>query len=628
MQGTATQWLPVICQGTGGIGVDDIMPLVSYAVARRAGAVCTSHRTPQLTVPLPKYNGPTSRPAQEMSAPARYVLPFVAALALLVADEANGQRVTGPWEDASIAPRGILRIGISPRFEQWKERYDRDGSREPLGAGLTRDSLGPAGLPFLAGLTPALTLLTGVPAPPLSLGSLRTNLDVTEVTTVFTLDYGLTSRLGLQAVIPYVKNRVHVRAIANEGGFGATLGFNPAQSITGARQQNELVVTELGTAATTLSSELTRCLGSQDPSCSAINANRQDAMTLVQLAGQVSGAVAAVYGTPVVAGGMYAPVAGSTLHTAVGTRLTDLNTQFRAFLGAPTSGEWIGTRPVPAVPMAAAALEQLLGDSAFGISARPLGDYEHSHVGDIEVGAKFLLIDTFGPGATSPLPRAGSIRLAAGGVYRLPTAQVDLPNDFTDVGTGDRQPDLELRGFGDVALGSRFWLSSIIRLGIQRPDRLVRRIADNAIIPFPELAREQEVGRDLGDVLELELAPRYVPNDEFAVSGLYRYRNKGADSYEGTFQVNSADGTPLSLDASALGIGTEHTEHLLGFAVTYSTVRGYVRRTAKWPLEVSFVHTMAMSGRGIPRIQSSGISLRFYRPTRGNVLRAAGSGQR
>lgn len=556
------------------------------------------------------------------------MLRVVAALTLVVAPEARAQRVTGPWEDGTIAPRGVLRIGISPRFGQWKERYGRDGTREALGVDFTRDSLGPAVFPFLSRLSPSLTALTGLAAPPLSFGSLQTNLEVTEAVTHISLDYGLTSRVGFQALIPYVKNRVHVRAIANQGGAAGTLGFNPATSIAGARQQNELVVTLLGTAASTLSSELTRCVGSQDPSCSAINANRSGAVSLVQLAGDVSGAVASVYGTSASPGGAFVPLAGGALHAAVDARLADLNAQFRTFLGAPTSGEWIGARPVPAVPVAAADLESLSSDPALGVSARPLGDYEHSHVGDIEVGAKVLLIDTFGPGATSPLPRAGSLRLAAAGIYRLPTAQLDLPNDFTDVGTGDRQPDLEFRGFGDVALGSRLWMSSILRFGIQRPDRLVRRITDNPGDPFPELAREQEVGRDLGDVLEFELAPRYVPNDEFALSALYRYRRKGADSYEGVFQVTSADGTPLSLDASRLGIGTEQTDHLMGFAVTFSTVRGYTRRTARWPLEISLLHTQVMSGRGIPRIQTNGISLRLYRPTRGNALRAAGSGQR
>jgi hypothetical protein len=94
------------------------------------------------------------------------------------------------------------------------------------------------------------------------------------------------------------------------------------------------------------------------------------------------------------------------------------------------------------------------------------------------------------------------------------------------------------------------------------------------------------------------VTPRYVPNDEFSLSVQYRYRSKGADSYSGTFQTNSADGTPLSLDAATLGEATEQTEQRLGFAVTYSTVRGYTRRTARWPLELSFMHTPGDERKG------------------------------
>ena len=580
-------------------------------------------------MPLPKYNGPLTHTARDSRLAHGQVWHIVVALLLTMAREATAQRATGPWEDGSIAPQGVLRLGVNPRFEHWKERQARvTGTREPLGTDFTRDSLGPSFFPFIAGLSPALTTLTGLPAPPLSLGTLQTILDVTQVTTHITLDYGITSRIGLQALVPYVKNRVHVSAITNEGGVGATLGFNPARSFQGARQQNELVVTTLGTAASSLASELARCQGSADPACTAINADRAGAAALVQQASDVSAAVAAVYGTPTVAGGLYAPVAGAALHNAVDAQLSNINARFRTFLGTPTSGEWVAARPVPAAPMAAADFSTLLSDPAHGVSAHPLGDYEHSHLGDIEVGAKFLLLDTFGsPGATAPLPRAGALRLAAAGIYRLPTGQLDLPYDFTDIGTGDRQADLELRGYVDVALGSRFWMSGIARFAIQRPDRLVRRITDRPGDPFPELAREQEVGRDLGDVLELEISPRYVPNNEFAISALYRYRTKGADTWTGTFQTSSADGTPLSLDAGTLGIDTEQSEQLFGFAVTYSTVRGYSRRAARWPLEISYMHTQVRGGEGVGMQQMNGIALRFYRPVRGNVLRAAGSGQ-
>jgi hypothetical protein len=541
----------------------------------------------------------------------------IALLAIALAPPAlRAQRVTGPWDDGSIAPRGVLRVGISPRFGQWKERYSSSGDREALGTPLSPDSLG-ISFPFVAGLAEPLAIASGLAAPPLSLGTLRTRLDVTEVRTHIALDYGLTSRLGLQALIPYVKNRVHVRATVNEGGIGATLGFNPVHTFNGARQQNELVVTSIGFASSVLTSELTRCMGSSDPSCAAINANRTGAQSLVQLAGDVAGAIASVYGTSASMGGLYAPAAGSSLQTAVEGRLTTLNTQFRTFLGAPASGEWIGDRPVPAAPLAAADFDELLGGDASGVLGLPLADYEHSHVGDIEFGAKFLLVDTFGPVGTAPLPRAGALRLGVSGVYRLPTGQLDLPGHFADIGTGDRQADLELRGHGDVAIGPRFWVSSILRLSIQNPDRLVRRIPTGPTDAFPEAATEMEIDRDLGDVIEFEVAPRYVPNNEFALSALYRFRTKGADVYEASMGAahlrTSADGRALSLHGSTLAPGSEQKEHLLGFAVTYSTVYGNSRGSAKWPLEVAYMHTAVFRGDGVPRLQMNGISLRIYR---------------
>lgn len=590
------------------------MPLVSYAVARRTGAVCTSHWTTQVTVPLPKYNGSPTRPSHRTFRSAGRLPAIALALLLLAPPVAGAQRVLGPWEDATIAPSGRLRAGFTLRFEQWKERQSRfDGSREALGADFTLDSLGVSVFPFMAELRPALSTLTGNPSPPLSLGSLRTHIDVTQTTTPISLEYGVTSKLGVQVLIPYVKNRVHVLANVNPNAIAGTLGLNPAQDLAGARQQNGLVTTSLGTAASALTSELARCSGLTDPSCSAINADRPGATALVLLAAQVSGALAAVYGNQTVPGGRYAPVAGSGLHAAINARLTTLNSQFRAFLGAPPSGEWIGGRPVAAVPLAAAGLETLLGEPALGIAAHPLGDYEHSHVGDIEVGAKFLLLDTFGPTTTAELPRAGALRIAAAGIYRLGTGQLDLPYDFTDVGTGDRQPDIELRGYADLALGPRLWASAVVRFALQQPDRLRRRITANVRAPFPERVRELEVERDLGDALEFEIAPRYVPNDEFALSGIYRFRSKGADTYSGTLEATSIDGTPLSINASPLGIASEQKEHLVGFAVTYSTVRANARRSAKWPMEIWYMHTQVMSGRGVPRMQMNGIGLRLYR---------------
>jgi hypothetical protein len=120
-----------------------------------------------------------------------------------------------------------------------------------------------------------------------------------------------------------------------------------------------------------------------------------------------------------------------------------------------------------------------------------------------------------------------------------------------------------------------------------------------------------------------------VPNDAFSLSALYRVRRKGADVYRGRFDAMSMDSTPLALDASTLGLDTEQSEHLLGLGLTFSTVRGYALREARWPLEVSLMHTQLLSGRGVPRQRTIGVSLRVYRPGgRSNPLRPSPAGGR
>jgi hypothetical protein len=414
-----------------------------------------------------------------------------------------------------------------------------------------------------------------------------------------------------------VKTRVEVYPFTVAAG---TLGANPAFAVAGtaARTRNQVVVTELGAAASMLQAELARCLGSSDASCSAINANRQAATELVTSATATANGIAFVYGTPTSTGAPYAPVDRGLLHNAIDARLANLNNQFIALLGEPTSGDWIAARPVAAAPLAYADFQRILSDTSIGIAARPFTDVEYSHVGDVEVGAKILLVDTYGHRIGSVPTRGSGIRLAVAGLLRLPTAQLAKPDDFIGIGTGDRQTDVEVRGFLDLVLHQRLWTSAVLRYGMQRPDRLVMRITDSPGDPFPSLLREHEVARDLGDFMELEVAPRYVPNDALGFSLDYRFRSKGADTYSG-FSL-PADG----IDASTLGLGTEQEEHRVGAAITYSTVRGYNERQSRWPVEVSLMHTRVISGRGVPRYNATGVAVRLYRRMSGpNSLRPA-----
>lgn len=559
-------------------------------------------------MPPTKYNGVLWHPLCLSSV-------LLVALVATTAGRASAQRVLGPWEDATIAPRGTLRAEISTAWTRANERYRRTGGGvESLGADFTREALGPSVIESLAGLDARLANLTGTAVGPLSLGGLQVRVEQSEYITPITLEYGLTSRLAIRAVIPYVKNRVEVLVSPNAARTG-NVGVNPALNLPAARTQNALVVTELQAAATALQNELARCDNNPDPTCDAVNADRAGATALVQSATAAADAVADVYGAAQGAGTPFVPVAQTSIHQAVLSRLANFNTQFTGFLGAAPGGTWIAASPVPAPPIALADFQQVLMEQGFGIAGRPLADVEHSHLGDIEVGAKLVLFDSFRQAIGAPLPaRTAGLRVAVAGIYRLPTAQLDLPDDFADVGTGDAQPDLEVRGFADLMIGPLFWASAVVRYARQLSDEQTLRITDRPDMPFPAAYREQRVTRDLGDALEFEFSPRFVPNASFSLSGNYRYRSKGEDTFGGfAAAVPGPDGVPVPLDAATLGIQTATHEHRVGAAITFSTVRGYAERRSRWPMEVSLAHTQVIAGENVPKTFATAVTFRIYR---------------
>ncbi|HEX6048481.1 MAG TPA: hypothetical protein VFZ21_04410, partial [Gemmatimonadaceae bacterium] len=134
--------------------------------------------------------------------------------------------------------------------------------------------------------------------------------------------------------------------------------------------------------------------------------------------------------------------------------------------------------------------------------------------------------------------------------------------------------------------------------------------------------REQEVGRDLGDYVEIEATPRYVYNDYLSLSAQWTYRRKAEDTYTGTFTVEDADGEPVMLDARVLGVDTELTEQRVGTGLSFSTLRAFDRGRARLPIEVHLFHTQVVSGSGYaPKRFASQVQVRYYARMFGAPLR-------
>ena len=441
----------------------------------------------------------------------------------------------GVGEDATVLPRGGVRVSAQATWATYNELYGPGGKLEALGAPLSSDSLGARQLEVLIPLRTSLRTLAGQPNAEVTLGPARTDFAARVARTALVIDFGLTSRVMLTARVPYEHTTSEVVLDVNPRGVNSNLanvGLNPALVVTGAAAtQNRGVVDSLLRAAQELTTRLTACGGaSTDPVCS----DRDRVQALLADARTFAAGVARTYGNgaDTARGAPFVPLAGSTLQIGVAERVAALNTSFKAYI--PALSAWGAPSPAQA-PVSAVRTNEFISD-VLGVA--PLGVVERSHLGDIELGAKILLFDTFGGVARARSgERGGGVRLAIGGLARLGTGQVDRPNELADIGTGDGQTDIEGNGALDVVLNRRLWTSVVARIGIQLANEQPMRIPDVARNPFTPAYREAPVTRNLGDYVELEATPRYVYNDYFSLSAHWRYRRKAEDAYTGTFTV-------------------------------------------------------------------------------------------
>ena len=138
------------------------------------------------------------------------------------------------------------------------------------------------------------------------------------------------------------------------------------------------------------------------------------------------------------------------------------------------------------------------------------------------------------------------------------------------------------------------------------------RVPVTADDPFPAAGRKVELNRDLGDYLELEVAPRFTPTEAFSFSGNFRVRNKSADHYIFSGSAPSEGGGVAQADLALLEGVSAQRETRIGLAMTYSTLRGYAMRRAAWPIDVSLVHTQTIGGKGVSKAFATGLAVRWY----------------
>jgi hypothetical protein len=519
----------------------------------------------------------------------------------------HGQQVMGVGEQALGPSRGVLRVTLSPSFETFDERFLPSGDTEALGARLTTDAFGGGVLPVLGDVSSAVTLLAGSPFDA-SLGSSRLRASTSINTFRFGAELGINDRISLMASVPIVRTRTELQLAVN-GANGGNLGVNPALIDADIAQLHQAALDEQLAAASALEGLLATCAapGATDPRCSTVQANQAELQSLVTDATVAAEASAVLYG----AGAPFTPLDASATDLAIAARLDALAADFASWssLSLPTfpGGVFFGASS----PIGSNDIQGLVTDPQLGIGVDSLVTRNRYGLGDIEVGVRLLLIDT--PGRAGRLSPAGlQFRAALVGGARLGTGEAPDADRPFDPGTGDGQNDLIGAAHIDLLFGGRFWTTVTGRYVHQLEDRLTMRVAPRPMALAP-LSTRAEVDRDLGDVVELEVAPRLVLGRYVSIGARYGYRDKSDDRHE-YVDPSAAPVDAIFYPASVLDSASAYTEQELGIGFTFSTISANAQGLARLPIEVTYQHVESIAAEGafLPKRSRDEIRVRLY----------------
>ncbi len=533
-------------------------------------------------------------------------LAAAALLALVPCAEARAQWITGLGEDAIVLPRGMVRATVGGAFGGFDERFSSgaDGTptsgRRGYGSELALDG---TGVPGLASLDAALRTAGGSGLPGVTFGGVRVAADARRAELPVRFDVGVGARLQLFVAGAYVQTRTSVALVADPSGAAANVGANPAIGDPAAAAQNATLADGLRDAAATLRAQLAACSGPSSPAC----ADPDAAAALERSLDAAAAGIRTAYGDDA-ASGVLVPAAGTPLADALDARLASLVAGARD-LGVTALPADARPRHA-AAPMSPGALLALADTGSAALGLPPLRGARRYGVSDIEVGARFRLLDPLGGRLDAPAAVRGTrLRAALTALVRLPTGEADDPLDPLDVGTGDGQTDVEVGIAADVLHGRRFAGSVAARYGVQLADELDRAVPTAGAFPTTIAA----VSRDLGDYLELEVTPRWALSDYLTVGAHYRFRAKAEDAYE---PAPGAEPPDVAQDAAvaALGLGTETRQHVFGGGVVFSTLPAYAQGRARWPVDIAYRRTVTLAGAGrlAERYAQDQVMLRVY----------------
>jgi len=220
-----------------------------------------------------------------------------------------------------------------------------------------------------------------------------------------------------------------------------------------------------------------------------------------------------------------------------------------------------------------------------GFGFKRLQTVSDQGLGDIEIGARYQYFNS------------ERWRLAFTGGVRLPTGEVDNPDDLADRGFGTGATALLFRFHQDFipfesgkpnSMGvldpGGVVVNTTLRYDYYLHDRQELRVCS---VHEPICSAKEKVGRDLGSVFEAEISGSYgMPIEGMSLSALYRYGHGAKDRYSGS----------QGFDYAGLAVETNYSEHVAKVALNYTTLPLYLRNQVPLPLTFSLTYRNRFAG--------------------------------
>lgn len=507
------------------------------------------------------------------------------------------------YVDARVLPQGLFQIGFLPSYAHYDTRFDSSGTIEALGRYLTSDSAGSNFLPSLAGAEAAVRSITGDSNYRMTLGKVSLPLAADVRRFPFDFAFGITDWLTLGVRVPLVKTRV--QGVLSLDTTGANVGWNQAAAAAGNGQgaaQIQTLLGQLDDAIAYVEDQIAQgsygCPSSGQ--CAGANTALAQAVSLRDNLLVLTGQEAAGVLPPV------APLASSATGQAIRDAIAAVAAALAGFGAGPVNSTLMA---LPSAQLDTVAIQTIVTDTtAFGYELLRLATPKRIYtLGDVEAVLRVGLL------------RGDRFRVVLTTGVRFPTGYRQQPTHAFNLGTGDKQLDLE----GGVEFA---WEPG--PLGISGTAIYTRQLADQLSMrwapperPIASAAYELLTDRQLGDAFRVAIYPSLRLNEGFRVYGSAYYFHKAADAYALPGGVTPPPGTPAAADL-ARGSGGQSLS--LGGGIAYRATRPQRDTTgtrSALPVEAGMSYQAAFSGSGglVPKSTVLHLYLRFHARLFGRV---------